>query len=107
MNDSYGSDECDRDLTTVPCPYGKCSKFSRRFKNENNIEYIEVEIRSCLSTSKCNETVQFCRQDRMESNDTVCAAVCFDPTRSLCNAAPRRDFLSFFIALIVFVACQL
>ena len=70
------------------------------------MEYIVVEIRSCLSTSKCNETMQFCRQDRMESNDTVCAARC-DPARSIRNAAPRRDLMSFFIALIGFVACQL
>lgn len=106
LNTSYGYDECNRNLTTVPCPYGKCSKFYRRFKNENNMEYIVVEIRSCLSTSKCNETVQFCSQDRMKSNDTVCAARC-DPARSLRNAAPRRDLMSFFIALIGFVACQL
>ena len=67
---------------------------------------IVVEIRSCLSTSKCNETVQFCSQDRMKSNDTVCLAGCCD-SGSFCNAAPGRDLMSFFIALIVFVACQL
>lgn len=106
LNTSYGYDECNRNLTTVPCPYGKCSKFSRRFKNENNMEYIVVEIRSCLSTSKCNETMQFCRQDRMKSNDTFCDAQCCD-SGSLCNAAPGRDLMSFFIALIGFVACQL
>ena len=105
LNQSYGFNECKRDVKIVPCPYGKCSEFFRRFKNENNID-IEVEIRSCLSSSKCIETEQFCRQDRMESNDTVCAARCCD-SGSLCNAAPRRDLMSFFIALIGFVACQL
>ena len=94
-----------RDLKKVPCPYGKCSVFFRRFKNENNVDIV-VEIRSCLSTSKCNEAAQFCRQDYMERNDTICAAQCCD-SRSLCNAASRRDLLSFFIALIGFVACQL
>ena len=70
------------------------------------MEYIVVEIRSCLSTSKCNETMQFCRQDRMNSNDTSCDVRCCD-YGSLCNAAPGRDLMSFFIALIGFVACQL
>ena len=105
LNQSYGSDECNRDLTTVPCPYGKCSKFSRRFKNENNIDIV-VQIRSCLSSSKCNETAHFCRKEYKERNDTICDVRCCD-YRSFCNAAPRRDLMPFFIALIGFIACQL
>ena len=107
LNQSYGSYECKRDLKIVPCPYGKCSEFFRRFKNENNNEIVaEIYIRSCLSSSKCNEAEQFCRKDYKERNDTICNVRCCD-SRSLCNAAPRRDFMSFFIALIGFVACQL
>ena len=105
LNQSYGLNECKRDLRKVPCPYGKCSVFFRRFKNEHNIDIV-MEIRSCLSSSKCNETAQFCRKEYMERNDTICNVRCCDFS-SLCNAAPRRDLMSFFIALIGFVACQL
>ena len=104
LNQSYGFYECERDKRKVPCPYGKCSKFGRRFKNENNTDIV-VEIRSCLSFSKCYETAQFCRQDNMESNNTICRILCCD--RSLCNTASHRDLISVFIALIGFVACQL
>ena len=102
LNQSYTAAQCISEQREVSCRNRTCSRFYRRFVNEDDVE-VEVELRSCFSSAECTKVNEFCRDIESEENSTaICKVLCCDT--HLCNTASRGEISSLFIALEVMFA---
>lgn len=99
LNQSYTRSQCVLDQHKVYCPNGKCGRFVRRFENQENVT-VEVELRKCLSDSKCTEVKEFCKEKYENYNNTeICQYYCCDT--KLCNNTPRVKLIPFYNVLVI------